>query len=108
MNEDCVVEVTAPTVAVADRDLSAATLPQAVRLLVLDTHRLFRGCLAAALRDDGGFAGVAVADAERSALAGLAASGPVGVLVLGSGDAARLPGLLREAPAVLPRGKILV
>jgi len=108
MNEDCVVEVIDPPVGVAERDLSAATVPQAVRLLVLDTHRLFRECLAAALRDDGGFAGVEVADAEGSALAGLAASGPVDVLVLGSGDAARLRELLREARALLPDAKILV
>jgi two-component system nitrate/nitrite response regulator NarL len=108
MNEECAVAVIHPAAVDGEVESSVEPRPQVVRLIVLDTHRLFRECLAAALRDDGGFARVEVADADRTALARLAAGGPVDVLVLGGGDAAHLKGLLLEARERLPDAKILV
>jgi DNA-binding NarL/FixJ family response regulator len=86
----------------------ASPSPRPLRVAVLDSHRLFRECLAAALRDDDAFARVEVADAERTPLAELAAAGPLDVLVLGSDDTAGFRELLRQARALLPNAKILV
>src|ERR1700681_4862201 len=108
MNEDCVVEVIHPSPVDGKESSSVEPRPQLVRLIVLDTHRLFRECLAAALRDDAGFARVEVAEAEGTALARLAACGQGDVLVLGGGDAARLKELLLEARERVPDAKILV
>jgi len=82
--------------------------PQLVSLAVLDSHRLFRECLAAALREDAGFARVEVADADLSALARLGAADPADVLLLGWGEAGKVHALLREARRRWPEGKILV
>jgi DNA-binding NarL/FixJ family response regulator len=88
-------------------DHAAATCAEMVRLVVADSHRLFRECLAEALRDDAGFTRVAVTDADEAALARLGGE-PVDVLVLGCSETGRLRELLREACRRWPGAKILV
>jgi DNA-binding NarL/FixJ family response regulator len=85
---------------------AAATCAELVRVVVADSHRLFRECLAEALRDDAGFARVEVTDADQASLARLGGE-PVDVLVLG-GEEGRLGELLREACERWPGAKILV
>src|ERR1700680_1489109 len=77
-------------------DDAVATCAGLVRLVVADSHRLFRECLAEALRDDAGFARVEVTDADHASLARLGGE-PVDVLMLGGGEDGRLGELLREA-----------
>jgi two-component system nitrate/nitrite response regulator NarL len=89
-------------------EAKAATLPRLLRLAVADSHRLFRECLAAALRDDAGFAKIEVTDADQSALAVLAAGGPVDVLLLGCGANGEVHEMLREAQRRWPAAKVLV
>jgi DNA-binding NarL/FixJ family response regulator len=79
-----------------------------LKLAILDPHRLFRECLASALREDACFSGVEVADVDRAALARLGDGGPVDVLVLGCGDAAELRELLCQARERWPGIKIMV
>jgi two-component system, NarL family, nitrate/nitrite response regulator NarL len=90
-----------------ERDVPAAR-PQLVRLVVLDSHRLFRESLAAALRDDAGFARVEVAEADGNGLARLASAGQADVLLLGCGDRGRVHQLLGQARESWPEAKILV
>ncbi len=89
-------------------EAGAASLPRLLRLTVRDSHRLFRECLAAALRDDAGFAKIEVMDADQKALAGLAEGGPVDVMLLGCGGNGQVQELLREARRRWPAAKILV
>src|ERR1700694_1867474 len=90
-------------------DAAAATRAKLVRLVVADSHRLFRECLAEALRDDAGFGSVELMDADPAAPRGRRAGGePVDVLVLGCGEAGKLRELLREACQRWPGAKILV
>jgi two-component system nitrate/nitrite response regulator NarL len=89
-------------------DVAAASCEALVRLIVADSHRLFRECLAEALRDDASFARVEVMDADPAALARAGGREPVDVLVLGCGKAGELPGLLREACQRWPGAKVLV
>jgi DNA-binding NarL/FixJ family response regulator len=86
---------------------AAATCAELVRLVVADSHRLFRECLAEVLRDDAGFARVEVTDADQASLARLDGE-PVDVLVLGGGEDGRLGELLRQACQRWPGAKILV
>jgi DNA-binding NarL/FixJ family response regulator len=86
----------------------ADALPRLLRLAVVDSHRLFRECLAAALRDDAGFAKIEATDADQAALAVLAAGGPLDVLLLGCGGNGQVHELLREAQRRWPASKILV
>jgi DNA-binding NarL/FixJ family response regulator len=88
-------------------DDAAANCAEMVRLVVADSHRLFRECLAEALRDDAGFTRVEVTDADEEALARLGGE-PVDVLVLGCSETGRLRELLREACQRWPGAKILV
>lgn len=88
-------------------DDAAATCAGLVRLVVADSHRLFRECLAEALRDDAGFARVEVTDADHASLARLGGE-PVDVLVLGGGEDGKLGELLRQACQRWPGAKILV
>ena len=88
-------------------DDAAATGAGLVRLVVADSHRLFRECLAEALRDDAGFARVEVTDADHASLARLDGE-PVDVLVLGGGEDGKLGELLRQACQRWPGAKILV
>src|SRR5260370_610891 len=88
-------------------DDAAATCAQLVRVVVADSHRLFRECLADALRDDAGFARVEVTAMDQAALGRLGGE-PVDVLVLGGGEDGRLGELLREACQQWPGAKILV
>jgi two-component system nitrate/nitrite response regulator NarL len=92
----------------AKEETAAAVRPQLVRVVLLDSHRLFRECLAAALHEEAGFARVEVADADAGALAGLAAGPPIDVLLLGCGEPGQLPQLLRQARERRPDAKILV
>jgi two-component system nitrate/nitrite response regulator NarL len=92
----------------AREQTSAVARSQQVRVVVLDSHRLFRECLAAALHDEAGFARVEVADAEAGALARLTDGSPVDVLLLGCSESRRLPELLRQARECRPDAKILV
>src|SRR5258708_26045634 len=89
-------------------EVGAPTLPGLLRLRVVDSHRLFGECLAAALRDDAGFAKIEVMDADQKALAGLAEGGPVDVMLLGCGGNGQVQELLREARRRWPAAKILV
>jgi two-component system, NarL family, nitrate/nitrite response regulator NarL len=86
----------------------AAALPRHLRLAVVDSHRLFRESLAAALRDDAGFTTIEVTDGDQAALAHLAAGGLVDVLLLGSGGSCPVSELLRDARRHWPAAKILV
>ncbi len=86
----------------------AAALAPALRLAVVDSHRLFRECLAAALSDDPGFAAVTVTEADQAALAGLAAGAPMDVLLLGCGGNGQVHELLHEARRRFPDAKVLV
>lgn len=86
---------------------AAAGCAELMRLVVADSHRLFRECLAEALRDGGGFARVEVTDVDQAALARLG-SEPIDVLVLGGGEAGRLGELLRDTSRRWPSAKILV
>jgi two-component system, NarL family, nitrate/nitrite response regulator NarL len=79
-----------------------------VRLAVVDSHRLFRECLAAALREDAGFAGVETMDADQAALGRLDAGEPADVVLLGGGETDNLLELLRQARQRQPDAKILV
>ncbi|HYL06157.1 MAG TPA: response regulator transcription factor [Thermoanaerobaculia bacterium] len=81
--------------------------PRPLTLAILDPHRLFRECLAAALSEDASFLRVDVGDVDRAAIARLGGN-PVDVLVLGCGDAAELRELLRVARAHWPDAKVLV
>jgi two-component system nitrate/nitrite response regulator NarL len=89
-------------------EAEAANLPRLLRLAVVDSHRLFRECLATALSDEGGFARIVVTDADQAALAVLAAGEPVDVLLLGCGGNRQVHELLREALVHWPAAKILV
>lgn len=88
-------------------DAAASPCAELIRLVVAESHRLFRECLAEALRDDG-FARVEVIDTDPTALAGLGGPEPVDVLVLGCGEAGKPSELLREACQRWPGAKILV
>jgi two-component system nitrate/nitrite response regulator NarL len=88
-------------------DDAAVTCAGLVRLVVADSHRLFRECLAEALRDHAGFAGVEVTDADHASLGRLGGE-PVDVLVLGGGEDGKLGELLRQACQRWPGAKILV
>jgi len=88
-------------------DDAATTCAELVRLVVADSHRLFRETLAEVLRDHAGFARVEVTDADKAALDRLGGE-PVDVLVLGGGEDGRLGDLLREACQRWPGAKILV
>jgi DNA-binding NarL/FixJ family response regulator len=98
----------ASTLTVSEKEDALAAPPRQLRLAVADSHRLFRETLAAALRDDAGFARIEVADADRAALAVLAASDPVDVLLLGCGGNGQVHELLREAQLHWPAAKVLV
>lgn len=87
---------------------AAETCPRPVRLAVVDSHRLFRECLAAALRDDAGFAGVEMMDADQAAIGRPAAGDPADVVLLGCGEAGKVVELLRQARRRWPEAKILV
>jgi DNA-binding NarL/FixJ family response regulator len=90
----------------ATEQATAPACPRPLRVVLLESHQLFRECLAAALRDDAGFAGVEVMDLDQLALARLAAGDPVDVLLLGGdGDVHEL---LREARRRLPDVKVVV
>src|SRR5579864_8830292 len=89
-------------------EAEAVTLPRLLRLAVIDSHRLFRETLAAALRDDAAFTRVAATDGDQAALARLAAGEPVDVLLLGSGGSYPVGDLLRDARRHWPAAKILV
>jgi two-component system nitrate/nitrite response regulator NarL len=86
----------------------AAARSRLVRVVVLDSHRLFRECLAAALHDEAGFARVEVADADAGTLARLSGGPPVDVLLLGCSEPGQLPELLRQVRERRPDIKILV
>jgi DNA-binding NarL/FixJ family response regulator len=88
-------------------DDAATTCAELVRLVVADSHRLFRETLAEVLRDHAGFARVEVTDADKAALDRLGGEA-VDVLVLGGGEDGRLGDLLREACQRWPDAKILV
>src|SRR5258707_13802278 len=96
-----------PPLTRSEKEDAAAATCALVRLVVADSHRLFRECLAEALRDHAGFARVEVTDADQTALARLGGE-PVDVLVLGGGGAGSLGDLLREACQRWPGAKILM
>jgi DNA-binding NarL/FixJ family response regulator len=79
-----------------------------LRVAILYPHRLFRECLAAALREEALFSRVEVADVNRAALARLAGGGPVEVLVLGCAETSELRELLPQAREHWPDAKVLV
>jgi two-component system, NarL family, nitrate/nitrite response regulator NarL len=85
-----------------------AVRPQRLRLAVLDTHQLFRECVAAALRDEGDFAVVEVADGDEAALARLGRDDAIDVLLLGGCRGERLHGLVRAAQEASAEVKILI
>jgi DNA-binding NarL/FixJ family response regulator len=87
---------------------AATACVRPVRLAVVDSHRLFRECLATALRDDAGFAWVETMDADQAALGKLAAGEPADVVLLGGGETGKLLELLRQARQRRPDAKILV
>jgi two-component system nitrate/nitrite response regulator NarL len=91
----------------SETELAAACL-RPVRLAVVDSHRLFRECLATALHDDAGFARVETMDADQAALGRLAADQPADVVLLGCGEAVRVVELLRQVHRRWPDAKILV
>jgi two-component system nitrate/nitrite response regulator NarL len=98
-----------PPAAVGGRaEATAPAGPQGVRLALLDSHRLFRECLASALRDDAGFAQVKALDADQAAPGRLPPGDPVDVLLLGCGDGGGAAQLLSEARRHWPDAKILV
>jgi len=79
-----------------------------LRLVILDHHKLFRECLAAALTEQGGFEVVALADAGNGALDEMAGFGAE-LLVLGlNGPESHGPELVRAARARMPALKALV
>ncbi len=87
---------------------AAKTCRRPVRLAVVDSHRLFRDCLAAALRGDAAFAGVAAIDADPATFARLAAGEPVDVVVLGCSGEGRILDLFRQARRRWSEAKMLV
>ena len=94
--------------AAAGEGAAATAVSRAVRLVLLDSHRLFRDCLAAALRDDAGFAQVRALDLDAAALGKLPASDPADVLLLGCGEGRGLAELVGEARRRWPETRILV
>src|SRR3984893_12703416 len=82
--------------------------PPLLRLLVLDSHQLFRESVASALREEAGIKRVEVAPSDEAALTRLASGEPVAVLLLGGGSGERLQELVRAAHEVCPGIKILV
>lgn len=87
---------------------AAAMGPQLLRLMVLDPHRLFRECVATALRDEAGFARVEVAEGDEAALNRLTGGDPVDVLLVGGDDSDHLEELVRAAREACAEVKILV
>jgi len=76
--------------------------------MVLDSNRLFRECVASALRDQGGFADVEVVDGEEAALARLAASDPIDVLLLGEANDVDLEELVRATRSLSAETQVLI
>src|ERR1700730_9706039 len=82
--------------------------PPLLRLLVLDSHQLFRESVASALREEAGFNRVEGAASDEAALTRLACGAPVDVPLLGGGSGERDQELVRAALEVCPGIKILV
>jgi DNA-binding NarL/FixJ family response regulator len=78
------------------------------RLLIADSHQLFRECLATALREDSRFADVEVAASAGEALARLAARGPDVVLLGVERSADGALETVREVAGRLPPVRVLV
>jgi DNA-binding NarL/FixJ family response regulator len=81
----------------APEERSASVSPQRLRLMVLDSNQLFRECVASALRDEGGFARVEVAEASEAALARLTHGEPIDVLLVGDCNGSDIEELVRVA-----------
>jgi DNA-binding NarL/FixJ family response regulator len=108
MKDGLAVMVISPAATRESEEAASAAAPRGLRLALLDSHQLFRECLAAALRDDAGFAQVKVLDFDQAALGKLPASDPADVLLLGGGEFGGAAELLSETRRRWPDAKVLV